>query len=220
MTRRRVQLDDELLELLADEPELLAIADAIVETQTRRRRVRPVGLVAIGAGLACLLVLVLALWPDGKSSGIAVDTAVAAIGGQARLVSVEIDDEAGAVSLSYDRSLGRMTVAGPAPSVSVSSAQLPPAATAAVSGLSRRFGAGIGPAVSLVLEYPGLVKSGHVRSIPAPPGRDPALRWVRYESSLGYPVEVGLARGSLVPRVVLRPGATARARIRGVRLEG
>jgi hypothetical protein len=219
MTPRRVRLDDELLELLADEPELLAIADAIVETQRPRRRVPAVGLVAIGAGLACLLVLVLALWPSSRSPGIADNTAVAAIGGQARLVSLEIDTGAAeGVSLRYDRALGRLTVAGPAPSVTVSSDDLPPVARSLARGLGPRFGAAIGPAVSLVVEYPKVVESGHVRAISAPDGRDRALRWVEYESSLGYPVEVGLARGSLAPRVVLRPGSAALARIRDVNL--
>ncbi|MDX6568208.1 MAG: hypothetical protein QOH15_786, partial [Gaiellales bacterium] len=42
----RTRLDEEVLALLADDPELLAIADAIAETQTPRRRVRPFGLAA------------------------------------------------------------------------------------------------------------------------------------------------------------------------------
>lgn len=55
--------DREVLETLRDDPELLAFADAVVETQ-RLRRVRPFGaltVVAIAAAILFLLVLV-SLW--------------------------------------------------------------------------------------------------------------------------------------------------------------
>jgi hypothetical protein len=52
--------DREVLEELRDDPELLAIADAVVETQRLRRRM-PVGaLTAVAAAAAVLLLLVLA----------------------------------------------------------------------------------------------------------------------------------------------------------------
>ena len=56
----RTRLDDEVLELLADDPELLAIADAVSETQTRRRRVRPARLAgaAVLAGVAAVVLAV------------------------------------------------------------------------------------------------------------------------------------------------------------------
>ena len=95
MRARRSQLDDEVLELLADEPELLAIADAVVETQRPRRRVRPVGVVASAVVLAAVVALAFALWPDGGSHGISDSTAVAAIGGEARLVTARFDDRPG-----------------------------------------------------------------------------------------------------------------------------
>ena len=81
---RRSRLDDEVLELLADEPELLAIADAVVETQRPRRRVRPAGIVASAVVLAAVVALAFAFWPNGRSDGISDSTAVAAIGGRAR----------------------------------------------------------------------------------------------------------------------------------------
>jgi hypothetical protein len=219
MRHRRIQLDDELLELLADEPELLAIADAIVETQRRRRRVRPVGLVAIGAVLAAALALAFALWPNGKSPGIAVNPAVAAIGGQARLVSIQIDDGAvGAMSLSYDRAHRSLTVDGRGSTVRVPAAQLPPAATTLAASLERQFGASLGPAVSLLVEYPMIESSHRAHAVSAPAGADRALRWVRYDSSLGYAVEVGLAPGSLDPRLVTRAGSATVVRIRLVNI--
>ena len=76
MTRTATPLrDQELLELLADEPELLAIADAIASTEppvttggARRRRLLPASLtVAAAAGLAATLAL---LWPFSSSPSI------------------------------------------------------------------------------------------------------------------------------------------------------
>jgi hypothetical protein len=73
--------DPEVLEALREEPELLAIADAVTETQplprpTHRRALsRAAALVAVGAG-ALLAVL---LWPGGGGHGV-LDRALAAIG--------------------------------------------------------------------------------------------------------------------------------------------
>jgi hypothetical protein len=49
-----------VVELLRDEPELLAIADALIETQTLRRRFRPWGLVTIVALVTVLFLIILA----------------------------------------------------------------------------------------------------------------------------------------------------------------
>jgi hypothetical protein len=214
---RRIPLDEELLELLGDEPELLAIADAIVETQTPRRRVRRVGLVATAAVVAAVAALAFALWPSGRSADFSVNTAVAAIGGQARVVSMQIDATVpGAVSLSYDRSRGSLTVSGGGPSLLVPAAQLPPTATSLAQGLRRRFGASLGPAVSLLVEYPRIAASGRTHPVRPPDGADRALKWERYDSSLGYAVEVGLAPGSLAPRLVERAGSPTVTRIQGL----
>jgi hypothetical protein len=74
--------DPEVLEALRDQPELLAIADAVDETQrlptSSRRRVvsRSAALVAVGVAV---LVAVL-LWPSGSSRNPVLDRALAAIG--------------------------------------------------------------------------------------------------------------------------------------------
>lgn len=60
--------DREVLEELRDDPELLALADALVETQSIRRRFRPWGTVTVVALVAALLLLLLAS-PWGCSPG-------------------------------------------------------------------------------------------------------------------------------------------------------
>jgi hypothetical protein len=76
--------DPEVFEALRDEPELLAIADAVEETQrlprsSRRRALyRSAALVAVGASA---LVAVL-LWPSGRGRSPILDRALAAIGNE------------------------------------------------------------------------------------------------------------------------------------------
>jgi hypothetical protein len=60
--------DREVIEQLRDDPELLALADALGETQRIRRRFRPWGAVTVVALVAVLLLLLLAL-PWGCSPG-------------------------------------------------------------------------------------------------------------------------------------------------------
>jgi hypothetical protein len=60
--------DREVLEELRDDPELLALADALVETQRIRRRFRPWGAVTVVALVAALLLLLLVA-PWGCSPG-------------------------------------------------------------------------------------------------------------------------------------------------------
>ncbi len=221
MRARRSQLDDEVLELLADEPELLAIADAVVETQRPRRRVRPAGIVASAVVLAAVVALAFALWPDGGSDGISDSTAVAAIGGQARVVSARFDLGGAPVTLRYDRAHGQLTaVRGGGRSLRVSDRRLPPASTSLPASLIGRFGSALGPAVSLVVEYPELVRSHDVQRIATPRGADRTLRWVRYRSSLGYAVDVGLSPVTLAPHVVRRSGSPGAVLVRGVSSAG
>jgi hypothetical protein len=52
--------DREVLETLREDPELLALADAVVETQRIRHRFRPWGAVTVVALAAALFLLVLA----------------------------------------------------------------------------------------------------------------------------------------------------------------
>jgi uncharacterized membrane protein YjjP (DUF1212 family) len=57
-----------VLEELRDDPELLALSDALVETQAIRRRFRPWGALTVVALVAALLLLLLAS-PWGCSPG-------------------------------------------------------------------------------------------------------------------------------------------------------
>lgn len=75
--------DPEVLEALRDQPELLALADAVTETQkvvrpSRRRALSRAG--ALAAVGAAVLVAVL-LWPSGGGRNPILDRALAAIGG-------------------------------------------------------------------------------------------------------------------------------------------
>ena len=73
--------DSEVLHLLRDDPELLAVADAVGETQklpTRRRWIVPGSLAAVGAAAAAVALVVL-FWPGGGSDSI-LERARAAIG--------------------------------------------------------------------------------------------------------------------------------------------
>jgi hypothetical protein len=80
--------DREVLDLLRDEPELLAIADAVSDTQNGPRRLRPfraIGAVALAA--AAIFVLVLAApWDRGGGRGGVLDRALAAIDSQGPVV--------------------------------------------------------------------------------------------------------------------------------------
>ena len=76
--------DREVLDLLREEPELLAIADAVAETQRAPRRIRPRrALAAVALGAAALFALVLASpWERAGGDTFELDRALAAIGGQ------------------------------------------------------------------------------------------------------------------------------------------
>ncbi len=81
MTERRRPIDDpEILELLREEPELLAIADAIAATQRGERRRRlPARALALAAVLATALVAVSVVELTGRGPSLA-ERALAAIG--------------------------------------------------------------------------------------------------------------------------------------------
>jgi hypothetical protein len=81
VTERRRPIDDpEILELLKEEPELLAIADAIAATQwTGRRRRLPARALALAAVVATALVTVSVVELTGRGPGLA-ERALAAIG--------------------------------------------------------------------------------------------------------------------------------------------
>jgi hypothetical protein len=72
--------DREVLETLREDPELLAIADAVVETQHLRRRTPLAALAAVALAAAALFALVLASpWDRGGGTGGILERALAAI---------------------------------------------------------------------------------------------------------------------------------------------
>lgn len=90
--------DVEVIELLADEPELLAIADAVSATQKaaarpRRRRIA-VRAGIVGAVAAAAIVAILA-WPQGRPGGV-IGRALAAIG-DGRIMHVVTESPSGIV---------------------------------------------------------------------------------------------------------------------------
>jgi hypothetical protein len=217
---RRTRLDDEVLELLADEPELLAIADAFAETQAhRRRRVRPAGLAA-AAALVAAVAIAFAFWPGGGSSGIAGNTAYAAIGGGSRMLQITTRVHTRRVTLSYDRALEQLTAYGRGRPLRLPAAVLPPLATSLAPALRAQFGADVGPAVSLAVEYPELAKAGKLHPIDAPRGAEEGLQWVSYRSGLGYVVDVGLRVQDLYPARVLRAGSRVFVRVTSLSTSG
>jgi hypothetical protein len=199
----RSRLDDEVRALLADDPELLAIADAIAETQSRRRRVRPLGLAA-AAAIAAVAALAVVFWPGGRSTGISGDRAYAAIGGQTHTLELRVAAGSGTLLLRYDRAHGRLRAIGPGRALELRAASLPPAANRLAPSLAQRYGAGLGPVLSLISEYPDIARSGHLEAVPAPSAAWKRYRWVRYRSAFGYPVDVGLQPALLTPMAVRR----------------
>jgi hypothetical protein len=219
---RRTRLDDEVLELLADEPELLAIADAFAETQARRRRrVRPVRLVAALALVGVVAIaFAFAFWPGGGSSGISDNTAYAAIGGRARILQITVRMDARRVTLKYDRALGQLTTFGRSRPLHLPEAALPPRTTSLAPALGAQFGPDVGLALSLTVEYPELAKAGKLHKIDAPRGADRGLHWVSYRSALGYVVDVGLRVTDLYPSRIVRAGSRMFVRVTSLSTTG
>ena len=87
--------DREVLEELREDPELLALADAVVETQRISRRFRPWGAVTVVALAAALFLLVLASpWDRGGDRGSILDRALAAIpaGGPVSHLTIQLEE--------------------------------------------------------------------------------------------------------------------------------
>jgi hypothetical protein len=76
--------DVETLEVLRDQPELLAIADAVASTQRRRRRLPRRLLLAAAAALAAAAVALLAPRQGENSGGLVSERALAALPARAR----------------------------------------------------------------------------------------------------------------------------------------
>jgi hypothetical protein len=99
--------DRELVELLADDPELLAIADAVAATQKARRRA-PARLLLLAAALAAAGSLAL-LAPWNERGPTIVDSALAAIGsGPVVHAAVEYSGDDALVDLSTGKSTPRV----------------------------------------------------------------------------------------------------------------
>ncbi len=101
--------DPEILDALRDEPELLALADAVAETQRlprRRHWVVPGSLAAVGLAAAAVALAIL-LWPGGGGSHPILDRALAAIGDKPVL---HIVAEAPTGSVLVDLASGRQVV--------------------------------------------------------------------------------------------------------------
>ena len=110
--------DREVLDELRDDPELLAIADAVVETQRIRRRSRPWGVATVVALAAALFLLVLASpWDRGGGQGSILDRALAAIETKGPVVhmTIRLEESSGRFSpitteSFYDKQRGLVRV--------------------------------------------------------------------------------------------------------------
>jgi hypothetical protein len=87
--------DVETLKVLRDEPELLAIADAVASTQRRRRRLPRRALLALAAALAAAAVALLAPWQDEDGGGLVIDRALAALPARAPVMHVVFEQRLG-----------------------------------------------------------------------------------------------------------------------------
>jgi hypothetical protein len=87
--------DIETLEVLRDEPELLAIADAVGSTQRRRRRLPRRALFAVAAALAAAAVALLAPWQDDRGRGLVTERALAALPAKGPVMHVVFEQRLG-----------------------------------------------------------------------------------------------------------------------------
>jgi hypothetical protein len=89
--------DLEVLEALREEPELLAIADAVAETQrlarTPRRRAISRAAALVALGVAVLLAVM--LWPGGSGGNTVIDRALAAVEGRGPVLHAVLSESEG-----------------------------------------------------------------------------------------------------------------------------
>jgi hypothetical protein len=96
--------DVETLEVLRDQPELLAIADAVASTQRRRRRLPRRLLLAAAAALAAAAVALLAPWQGENSGGLVSERALAALPARGPVMHVILEQRLGTrVDLENER---------------------------------------------------------------------------------------------------------------------
>jgi hypothetical protein len=87
--------DVETLELLRDQPELLAIADAVGSTQRRRKRLPRRVLLAAAAVLAAVVVALLAPWQNEGGRGLVPERALAALPAPAPVMHAVLEQRLG-----------------------------------------------------------------------------------------------------------------------------
>jgi hypothetical protein len=87
--------DDETLELLRDQPELLAIADAVASTQRPRKRLPRRVLLAAAAVLAVAVVALLAPWQNEDGRGLVPERALAALPAPAPVMHAVLEQQLG-----------------------------------------------------------------------------------------------------------------------------
>ena len=203
--------DREVLEELRDDPELLALADAVVETQRLRRRT-PIGaFAAVAVAAAVLFALVLAApWDRGGERASVLDRALAAIETRGRVVHMTI---------RFEESGGRRF--SPVITESFYDGQ-----TDLVRVISRNEGATLADYTTRAWEdefvmFPGLLEgadyyrealaSGRAKVVGSGVWRGRPVHWVRLEGRGGPGVlEIGIARESAQPVVFrsLNPDGT------------
>jgi hypothetical protein len=98
--------EPELVELLADDPELLALADAIASTRAGRRRHRAARIVVAAAAAAALAALAVSSPWQGSSRPSLVDRALAAIG-SGPVIHAVLEHERPDAQVAVDLATGR-----------------------------------------------------------------------------------------------------------------
>jgi hypothetical protein len=203
--------DHEVLEELRDDPELLAIADAVVETQRIRRRFRPWGAVTVVALAAALFLLVLASpWDRGGGNGFVVERALAAIDTRGPVVHVTLRISRGSrVELStgktshpaavsdvwYDRGAGLVRLVGRRDGKVVADQTY-----SGKDALDAAFYTGFVEAADW---YRAALKTGKVREAGSGEWRGRPVYWLEdLDSSTPGTIRVGVDRNTYMPIVL------------------
>jgi hypothetical protein len=205
--------DREVLDLLRDEPELLAIADAVADTQDTPRRLRPFrALGAVALAVVAIFVLFLAAPWDrgGGGSGSVLDRALAAVNGQGPVVhmTMRMDVTRGGRQFPpfvtesfYDKQQGLVRV------------------------ISRSEGKVVGDYTTVAVEdefsfFPGLLEgaafykqalaNGDARIVGQGVWEGTPVYWLELEKGGGLILRIGIARDSYRPVVfrALNPDGT------------
>jgi hypothetical protein len=211
--------DREVLGLLRDEPELLAIADAVADTQHRPRPFRAfrmVGTVALAVVAVFVLVLAAPWDRGGGGRGSVLDRAFAAVGGEGPVVHMTMR-------------MGANTLGPTFPTVITETYYDKQAGL--VRGITRSNGKVVGDYTSAAAEdefsfFPGLLQGaafykqalakGGARIVGKGVWEGTPVYWLELEHGGGLSLRVGIARDSYRPVVfrALNPdGTTAGAQV-------